>query len=81
MRWPGCSGKPRAAPPQLLRDNRESLDKVIALLLEHETIDGSDLDAIVGKTSLHKGEAQTWAPQAAAMTKGMDTKSTPADAS
>ena len=68
-----------ARATQLLRDNRESLDKVINLLLEHETIDGSDLDAIVGKTSLHKGEAQTWAPQAAAMTKGMAKDSAKAE--
>ena len=32
----------------LLRGNRETLDRVIALLLERETIDGSDLAAIVG---------------------------------
>jgi cell division protease FtsH len=32
----------------LLRANRETLDRVIALLLERETIDGSDLAAIVG---------------------------------
>ena len=32
----------------LLRGNREMLDRVISLLLERETIDGSDLAAIVG---------------------------------
>jgi cell division protease FtsH len=32
----------------LLRGNREALDRVIGLLLERETIDGSDLAAIVG---------------------------------
>jgi cell division protease FtsH len=32
----------------LLRGNRETLDRVIGLLLERETIDGSDLAAIVG---------------------------------
>jgi len=32
----------------LLRGNRETLDQVISLLLERETIDGSDLAAIVG---------------------------------
>ena len=32
----------------LLRANRETLDRVIALLLERETIDGADLAAIVG---------------------------------
>ena len=32
----------------LLRRNRETLDRVIGLLLERETIDGSDLAAIVG---------------------------------
>ncbi len=33
---------------RLLRGNRETLDRVISLLLERETIDGSDLAAIVG---------------------------------
>jgi len=33
---------------RLLRGNRETLDRVIGLLLERETIDGSDLMAIVG---------------------------------
>ncbi|MGD0702765.1 MAG: ATP-dependent zinc metalloprotease FtsH [Trebonia sp.] len=32
----------------LLRANRETLDRVIGLLLERETIDGSDLAAIIG---------------------------------
>jgi cell division protease FtsH len=32
----------------LLQRNRDTLDRVIALLLERETIDGSDLAAIVG---------------------------------
>jgi cell division protease FtsH len=36
----------------LLRGNREMLDQVIALLLERETIDGSDLAAIVGAEPL-----------------------------
>jgi cell division protease FtsH len=33
---------------ELLRGNRETLDRVIGLLLERETIDGSELAAIVG---------------------------------
>ena len=33
---------------RLLRGNRDTLDRVIGLLLERETIDGSDLAAIVG---------------------------------
>jgi cell division protease FtsH len=33
---------------KLLRGHRETLDRVISLLLERETIDGSDLAAIVG---------------------------------
>ena len=32
----------------LLRGHRDTLDRVIGLLLERETIDGSDLAAIVG---------------------------------
>jgi cell division protease FtsH len=35
---------------RLLRGHRETLDRVIGLLLERETIDGSDLAAIVGAT-------------------------------
>jgi cell division protease FtsH len=37
-----------AAATTLLRNHRDSLDKVVALLLERETIDGSELRAIVG---------------------------------
>jgi cell division protease FtsH len=37
-----------ATATMLLRGNRETLDRVISLLLERETIDGSDLAAIVG---------------------------------
>ena len=33
---------------KLLRGHRQTLDRVIGLLLERETIDGSDLAAIVG---------------------------------
>jgi cell division protease FtsH len=32
----------------LLRGHRDTLDRVIGLLLERETIDGADLAAIVG---------------------------------
>ncbi len=52
----------------VLQDNRESLDKIIALLLEHETVDGADLMKVVGKQPVdHAGNEQTWAPRAAAM--------------
>ena len=33
---------------KLLRGHRDTLDRVIGLLLERETIDGADLAAIVG---------------------------------
>jgi cell division protease FtsH len=36
-----------ATATSLLRGNRETLDRVIGLLLEHETIDGTELTAIV----------------------------------
>jgi cell division protease FtsH len=36
----------------LLRGHRETLDRVVALLLERETIDGSDLASIVGAAEL-----------------------------
>jgi cell division protease FtsH len=35
---------------QLLTDHRAALDRVVELLLEHETIDGSDVEAAVGAT-------------------------------
>ncbi len=53
---------------EVLHDNRESLDKIIALLLEHETVDGADLMKVIGKQPLdHAGNERTWAPRAAAM--------------
>jgi ATP-dependent Zn protease len=50
----------------LLRGHRETLDKVIGLLLERETIDGADLAAIVGAPGPADGEPVR-APLALAM--------------
>jgi cell division protease FtsH len=52
----------------LLRANLDTLGRVVDLLLERETIDGSDLAAIVGVPERHTEPAVVWAPQAAAMT-------------
>ncbi|HEY6786031.1 MAG TPA: ATP-dependent zinc metalloprotease FtsH [Trebonia sp.] len=51
----------------LLRGHRETLDRVIGLLLERETIDGSDLAAIVGATGTADHEP-VGVPLALAMT-------------
>jgi len=52
----------------LLRAHRAVLDRVIDLLLERETIDGSDLAAIVGMAQRRTDHERIWAPRAAAMT-------------
>jgi cell division protease FtsH len=50
----------------LLRQNLGTLARVVDLLLERETIDGSDLAAIVGTPERHGTPEMTWAPRAAA---------------
>jgi len=57
-----------ATATKLLREHRGDLDRVIALLLERETIDGADLAAIVGIPERHTDTEQVWAPLAVAMT-------------
>jgi len=52
----------------LLRTNLDTLGRVVDLLLERETIDGSDLAAIVGVPERHAEPEMVWAPQAVAMT-------------
>jgi cell division protease FtsH len=52
---------------EILQDHRDMLDRVIALLLERETINGSELAAIVGVPERHTKQEQTWAPRAVAM--------------
>jgi cell division protease FtsH len=52
----------------LLRENLDSLRRVVDLLLERETIDGSDLAAIVGVPERHAEPEMVWAPRAVAMT-------------
>ncbi len=51
----------------LLCEHRGVLDRVIELLLERETIDGSDLAAVVGMPERHAPQEQVWAPRAVAM--------------
>ncbi len=55
---------------KLLGEHREVLDRVVELLLERETIDGSDLAAIVGVPERRADREQTWAPRAVAMAPG-----------
>ncbi len=52
----------------LLRGNLNSLRRVVELLLERETIDGSELAAIVGMPERHAEPELVWAPRAVAMT-------------
>jgi cell division protease FtsH len=51
----------------LLRKNLDSLRRVVDLLLERETIDGSDLAAIVGVPERRGEPEMIWAPRAVAM--------------
>ena len=53
---------------QLLRDHRDTLGRVIQLLLDRETINGSDLAAIAGVPERQAEQERIWAPRAAAMT-------------
>src|SRR3984957_4464356 len=53
---------------KLLREHRDTLDKVIRLLLDRETINGSELAAIAGVPARQAEQERIWAPQAAAMT-------------
>jgi ATP-dependent Zn protease len=52
----------------LLRHNLDTLTRVIDLLLERETIDGSDLAAIAGVPERPAQPEMVWAPRAVAMT-------------
>jgi cell division protease FtsH len=51
-----------------LRAHRDTLDRVIGLLLERETIDGADLAELIGIPHPQAGLERTWAPRTAAMT-------------
>jgi cell division protease FtsH len=57
-----------AGATKLLLAHRDTLDRVISLLLERETIDGSDLAAIAGMPARRGERERIWAPQAVAMT-------------
>jgi cell division protease FtsH len=52
---------------QLLREHRDTFDRVIELLLDRETINGSDLAAIAGVPERQAEQERIWAPRAAAM--------------
>jgi ATP-dependent Zn protease len=51
----GCSAKATA----LLSEHRATLDQVIELLLERETIDGAELVALVGIPGHHADQEQS----------------------
>jgi cell division protease FtsH len=51
----------------LLRTNLDTLGRVVDLLLERETIDGSDLAAIVGRPERSAEPGTVWAPGAVAV--------------
>jgi len=64
---------------KLLSAHRSELDRVIALLLEKETIDGAELLNVVGIATAHRGPEQTMAPSAAAMSApASDAQASPA---
>ncbi len=55
----------------LVLDHREMLDRVVSLLLDRETIDGSDLAALIGRTeppAQRREPAPLWARRTVAMT-------------
>jgi cell division protease FtsH len=58
----------------LLREHLDTLDRVINLLLERETINGADLAAIVGIPPRRTDHEQVWAPRAVAMTPAQTAK-------
>ncbi len=63
---------------ELLLDHRETLDRVVALLLDRETVDAGDLAAITGMPERHSGRDQVWAPRTAAMAPAqMSSKGSP----
>ncbi len=53
----------------VLRAHRETLDRVVELLLERETIDGSDLAKIAGVRTRRAGRERVLAPHAAAASR------------
>jgi cell division protease FtsH len=52
----------------LLRQNLGTLARIVDLLLERETVDGSDLARIAGVPDRHARPEMVWAPRAVAMT-------------
>jgi cell division protease FtsH len=52
----------------LLRQHLDDLHRVVDLLLERETVDGSELAAIVGVPQPRGDQERIWAPKAVAMT-------------
>jgi cell division protease FtsH len=56
---------------ELLREHRDKLDRVIQLLLDRETINGSDLAAIAGVPERHAEQERILAPRAVAMTPAL----------
>jgi cell division protease FtsH len=58
----------------LLRKNLDALAWVVDLLLDRETIDGSDLAAIVGVAEGRAEPEMVWAPRAVAMTPAAEAK-------
>jgi cell division protease FtsH len=59
----------------LLRGHLYALDQIIDLLLERETIDGSELAAIVRIPERPADPARTWPPRAVAMTIAQTSRS------
>ncbi len=64
----------------LLRTNLDTLGRVVDLLLERETIDGSDLAAIAGRPERAAEPGVVWAPAAVAMNPAGPEQSGPSAA-
>jgi cell division protease FtsH len=64
---------------RLLTEHRDTLERVIDSLLEHETIDGADLAALLKAPERHSDHIRAWVPRAVAMTPLMtsESKTTP----
>jgi cell division protease FtsH len=69
----GLLREAEVAATKLLRDHRVALDRVIHLLLERETIDGSELDFITGVPE-HTGQPElVLSHRAVGLPPGADT--------
>ncbi len=65
----------------VLRDHRDALDELVALLLANETVDGGEVYAIAGRPEPTGGAAVTVSPERAAPTTAAQVAAVPAEPS